>query len=517
MKKINNYYNYDQSKKYVHALNIKSKLEWEKYIKNNTIDPRIHKYPSNYFKNNGWISWPDFLGTSNKKNEREYLTYERFPILFDELAPHQNINLSDYFISQKDKDGNYVKFEWICSLCKHNWIATLLNRASRKKYCPICTEKNRKDKFRKTIIETYGSLGEKQPLSYDYWDYTLNQDTPEDLPYKCTDIRHFKCQNCLSSWDESIISFSSRKSKCTNFACRPKMYSQELRFITEFTELGFEVIHEYNHKDYECDIFIKELNLGIEIDGYHWHNNSEKLSIDEYKNDLFNNDFNFLRFRDSRLIKFDSSYKHEVYYNQTSDILEPFMNSIEYIINNFIFLPEHLSILKNYLSNREFIATEKYNHIISNRIVVNNLNKLFPEIAKYFSTKNLPITADNVHAYENKSYWWFCECGNDYEMMVNEKTAGARGCPYCAKNGTKVDEKNNAYAKNPKLFDKYFNQEKNNIDPKKVKPNNRSLIIATCEKNNCDVKIELRTLTRKDSKSFYCGCGHRNSKLEYFT
>jgi rubrerythrin len=512
MKRIDNYYEYDESKKYVQALSIKSKPHWEKYYKYNTIDPRMHKYPANYFKNKGWISWPDFLGTNNKKSEREYLTYERFSILFDEIASHQNIDLSKYFISQKDRDGNYVKFQWICLVCKHNWIATLINRARRKKYCPVCTEKNRKIKLRKKIIEIYGSFGEKQPLSYGYWDYSLNQDAPDDLPYKCTDIRYFKCQNCVSSWHESIISFSSRKSKCTNFICRPKIYSQELRFLTEFTELGFEAIHEYNHKGYECDIFIKELNLGIEIDGYHWHNNTEKLSRDKIKNDLFSNDFDFIRFRDSRLNKFVSSYKHEVYYNQASDILEPFMKFIDYIVNNFIFLPEHLCKLKNYLSNREFIATEKYDYIISNRIVVNNLNKLFPEIAKYFSAKNLPITADNVHAYENKTYWWFCDIGHDYEMMASEKTSGNRGCPTCAKNGTKVDEKNNAYARYPYLFDKYFNFKKNTLDPRKVKPNNRSVIIVTCEKNNCDVRMELRTLTR-DSKSFYCdSCGYRNLK-----
>jgi hypothetical protein len=99
-------------------------------------------------------------------------------------------------------------------------------------------------------------------------------------------------------------------------------------------------------------------------------------------------------------------------------------------------------------------------------------------------------------------------------MMVNEKTSGKRGCPICAKNGSKVDDKNNAYAKYPEIFQRFFNFQKNTLDPTKVRPNVRTKIHVNCEKNNCDIAMELRNLTREDSKSFKCTeCKHRNFKI----
>lgn len=68
---------YDEAKEIVKTLNIKSKTEWFKYVKDKLI---ILPYsPNNHFKNKGWKGWGDFLSTDRKQDNliaKNYLSYE---------------------------------------------------------------------------------------------------------------------------------------------------------------------------------------------------------------------------------------------------------------------------------------------------------------------------------------------------------------------------------------------------------------------------------------------------------
>jgi len=69
---------YTDAKNIIHQLNINSKTKWYEYIKNNKIE-NIPSDPNKFFKNNGWISWGDFLGTNRVQDNKiikVYLTYE---------------------------------------------------------------------------------------------------------------------------------------------------------------------------------------------------------------------------------------------------------------------------------------------------------------------------------------------------------------------------------------------------------------------------------------------------------
>lgn len=63
----------------------------------------------------------------------------------------------------------------------------------------------------------------------------------------------------------------------------------------------------------------------------------------------------------------------------------------------------------------------------------NNLEKKFPIIAK-----ELHPTKNNKSAFEippksNKKFWWLCENGHEYEMMVVNRTDKGQGCKFCKK------------------------------------------------------------------------------------
>jgi hypothetical protein len=55
--------NYKNASKYAASLNLKSKLEWHSFLKSGKKPSNIPSIPEEHYKDNGWISWPDWLGT----------------------------------------------------------------------------------------------------------------------------------------------------------------------------------------------------------------------------------------------------------------------------------------------------------------------------------------------------------------------------------------------------------------------------------------------------------------------
>jgi superfamily II DNA or RNA helicase len=53
---------YDEAKKYVHKLQLRSQKEWNEYCKKNERPSNIPRSPAGVYKNKGWINWQDFLG-----------------------------------------------------------------------------------------------------------------------------------------------------------------------------------------------------------------------------------------------------------------------------------------------------------------------------------------------------------------------------------------------------------------------------------------------------------------------
>lgn len=67
-----------------------------------------------------------------------------------------------------------------------------------------------------------------------------------------------------------------------------------------------------------------------------------------------------------------------------------------------------------------------------NRVLAgfNDLETRFPEVAREWSERNLPLLPSQVTAYCNKKAWWSGSCGHTWEARISDRSAG-HGCPYC--------------------------------------------------------------------------------------
>lgn len=61
----------------------------------------------------------------------------------------------------------------------------------------------------------------------------------------------------------------------------------------------------------------------------------------------------------------------------------------------------------------------------------NDLESLFPEVAKEWSPRNLPLKPSLVTAYANRKVWWRCEKGHEWHTLISTRSYGSK-CPYCS-------------------------------------------------------------------------------------
>ena len=60
----------------------------------------------------------------------------------------------------------------------------------------------------------------------------------------------------------------------------------------------------------------------------------------------------------------------------------------------------------------------------------NDLETLYPEVAKEWSPRNFPLLPSQVTAFSNKRRWWRCEHGHEWYTHVSTRSYGSK-CPYC--------------------------------------------------------------------------------------
>lgn len=71
-----------------------------------------------------------------------------------------------------------------------------------------------------------------------------------------------------------------------------------------------------------------------------------------------------------------------------------------------------------------------------------NLAACFPDIAaEWHPSLNGNITPEMVLPHSNKSAWWICKGGHEWQAKINNRTSGETGCPICNGNGVPKSER----------------------------------------------------------------------------
>ncbi|MCR5099154.1 MAG: zinc-ribbon domain-containing protein [Lachnospiraceae bacterium] len=69
----------------------------------------------------------------------------------------------------------------------------------------------------------------------------------------------------------------------------------------------------------------------------------------------------------------------------------------------------------------------------------NDLKTKYPELAKEWSSKNLPLKPKDVKPGSKKLVWWTCNEGHEWQARIFKRVQGAADCPYCVKHFHNMD------------------------------------------------------------------------------
>jgi hypothetical protein len=495
----------------------------------------------------------------NKENSLKFL----FPKMTEEWHPTKN----GYLMPDNVTKSSNKKVWWLCKN-NHEWLVTINNRVNQNTGCPYCSGRKATSTNNLKVLlpniakewhttkninlkpEEVGLKSNKKvwwlcPKGHEYfaviysraigtgctycanlktsstnnlkfnfpeiakeWHPTKNGDLkPEDV-VKHTGRKVWWLCKKGHEWKASIHSRSSAGSgcpKCTNQSSKP-----ELRILSELETLFKKVQSRFKYSKVEIDIYIKDINVGIEYDGAHFHKNK---NLDEKKNEFFNNKLKkLIRIRAKPLEKI-SEYDVIV---EKKDLTKNDLDKIVNSISNFCD-DNKKQTLKKYLENKSFVNEEAYKKYLSYfpaPIPSKSLKILNPKVSKeWHYEKNYPLTPESFTLSSGAKVWWLCPKGHEYQTTIahrTEKTAPT-GCPYCA--GQKVGKENNLKFLFPEIAKEWHYEKNYPLKPEDLTKSSGKKVWWLCSKGH-EWKTAVHARTGKKTKCPHCGNHYttRNSK-----
>lgn len=384
--------------------------------------------------------------------------------------------------------GMAKKVWWLCDK-GHSYEQRLYSHIGGKSSCPYC--KGQK------VLKGFNDIGTTHPYLLKEWDYSKNTIKPEEVSkgsshskvwWICekghsyqslvsTRVRGTGCPICdkerRSSFPEQALFYYIHK-------CLPSVISGETDILKDYM--------------FEIDIYIPNLKIGIEYDGYRWH--KSKMNIDrDNRKDLACREkgITLIRVRESGLICLVNSIN--IFRNDISSD-----ESLEKVIKE-VLLEIGLNTDVNIERDRQFIYAQ-YIEIEKE----NSLAAKYPEIAKeWHPTKNGKLKPENISYATHKKVWWLCSNGHEYQSSVWSRTGLNSGCTYCW-NRKLLKGLNDLASCYPKLLEEW-DYEKNIIKPDEIFKNSREKVWWKCEKCGYSWVTSIRHRTERKTGCPACNKG----------
>lgn len=429
---------------------------------------------------------------------------EEFPHLLKDYDTEKNEKPLDYY-----SRGCEDRVWWKCHECGDERQVIVKTRAGKGHGCKICTTNKEMARRNRLLIEKEGSLKDRAPHIAAQWDYDKNDTRPEDYTWQSGASVHWKCEYG-HEWKTEIKSRVANNAGCRKCGNHNSQY--EMRLFAELRIFDSEIKWNSRLDGIECDILLPSLGIAVEVDGYPWHDSAASRQKDLEKNrNLKSQGIEVIRYRDSQL---QPLTKNEVTYKHQGDQFPSFIKLL-HILKRKCKSGEIKSEIKRYIDEKDsFINEEIFKDLYfrsGKTIHRKSLAEEYPEIAKYWSSKNYPLTAEQVYSRGKKIVWWKCEkCGIDYELMVKERTRKetlesetANGCP-CG--GTKVvNDKNNLIAQRGESVKDFWDYEKNDSDPSDYRPYSREEVWFKCRRGHSFKEQIVKVWGNKRNKKIRCG------------
>lgn len=378
------------------------KVFW-KCSKNHSWDATIaHRVSEN-------TGWPI---CGNKKLLKGYNDLKTLrPDISREWHPTKNNNRKpdDFLV------GSHYKVWWKCKK-GHEWEASIESRTRKRNAsgCAVCSKK--KLYKGENDLVTYCNNHIEVKYLLQEWNYQKNTIKPDEIVATSDKKVWWICSN-NHEWNATLNS-RVRGNRCTK--CNPNTSFPEQAIFYYISQIFKNTTSRYNINKTELDIFIPELNTGIEYDGYYFHKNTEQREMAKNKICQENN-IRLIRIREKGLCIYDNC---------------------EYIIRDEIDSDYSLNIVTSKLLNLlniEYdvnIKRDKMKIIQQYKAYLKNesLELLYPNLVlEWDNDKNNGLKLSNfTKGSHDKVHWKCAKCGHKWIAEIKSRVNG-NGCKICGR------------------------------------------------------------------------------------
>jgi hypothetical protein len=353
---------------------------------------------------------------------------------------------------------------WTCSEGEdHQWKARIDSRTEPndgvKNGCPFCAGRKPSKAY---------NLGIMNPRLLEEWHPTLNEKTPFDYTPSSNRKVWWQCGKG-HEWEAAINNRTAGRNCPT---CSNKSSRNEIRLLTEIKAVFGNVLSRHKLGQYEVDIFLPEMGVAIEYDGWWWHKDSQEK--DRRKQlEVTKAGFQLIRVREAPLPSITSK---EIVVDGAASISKSDVASVVRLVSEAHFF--------DYAASDGFLNEELYKVYLDyfpSPFPENSLAEKKPTLAsEWHPTKNMPLTPANFAPNASYSAWWLCGNGHEWEATINNRRV--RNCPYCA--GRYATPENCMSATHPELVPLFHPTKNSDVKPSNVKATTSKLLWWRCSQGH---------------------------------
>ncbi|MBK3519912.1 zinc-ribbon domain-containing protein [Carboxylicivirga marina] len=408
-----------------------------------------HEWKSGINTRNRGHGCPYCAGQKPTK-ERNFAT--EYPELLKEWDNAKNAKRRPENFTPRSKS----KVWWKCEK-GHSWQATIQNRTRDwKSICPCCSNKK---------LCKDNSLAKLRPDIAESWHPSKNVLlTPDDVVAGGSAKVWWLCKHG-HAWQATIGSRVNNNTGCPK--CSLQTSRIEIAVYTELDALFEEVNWREKFVGYECDIFLRKLNIGIEIDGVYWHSQYPEREL--VKSTAFEAiGIQLFRLREEGLLHLS---ERDVSYKFSEDEFLVISKLIRSILSHAELTVHQREKLNKYIKGRRLINEKQYRKLVSTLPAPppeQSFAHMQPDIAAQWAYDlNAPLLPEHFRHKANKKVWWRCKNGHTWKTTINVRTQQNTGCPICPRPFIKVKDERNLAVLYPEIASEWHSEKNGGLHWKK--------------------------------------------------
>ena len=365
------------------------------------------------------------------------------------------------------------KVWWKCQK-GHSWQATISNRTrDTRNLCPCCSNR---------MLYEDNSLAQARPDIAKEWHPFKNAPlTPNDVVAGGYRKVWWVCKHS-HEWQTTIGSRVNNGTGCPK--CSLQTSRIEIAVYSELEALFDDVAWRERISGYECDVYLRDKHIGVEIDGVYWHRRRPEQEL--AKSVAFETDgVQLFRLREDGLPLLS---ERDVTFKSSEDEFLVISRLVSSLLRLAEFPEQQSAKLREYINGPGLINETLYRKLVANLPAPppgHSLADKHPEIAKQWASDlNAPLSPEHFRPQANKKVWWRCENGHIWKTTPNIRVFQGTGCPSCPRKVVLAPAGRNLAVVNPGLANEWHPEKNGELRPAGTWPNSNQKIWWQCSKGH---------------------------------